>query len=131
MSQTFTGSSSQIAAVYYVINEIVSGKYLGKDGKIEKLHQHFKAHLEKLAKKYPEKVTGPFGIGAMVAFTVFGGDEAKTKNFTIKLFENGVLSFMAGATPARVRFLMPVLAVEPHHIDEVCSIIEKTLVEMK
>ncbi len=130
MSQTFTGSSSQIAASYFVINEIVSGHYLGKEGKIEKLHQHFKGHLEKMAKKYPEKVSGPFGIGAMVAFTVFGGDETKTKNFTIKLFENGVLSFMAGSAPTRVRFLMPIMAVEPKHIDEVCAIIEKTLIEM-
>jgi len=130
MSQTFTGSSSQISAAYYVINEIVTGGYLGKEGKIEKLHQHFKAHLEKLAQKYPEKISGPFGIGAMVAMTVFGGDEAKSKNFTIKLFENGVLSFMAGASPTRVRFLMPVMAVETKHIDEVCAIIEKTLVEM-
>ncbi len=130
MSQTFTGSSSQISAAHYVINEIVTGGYLGKEGKIEKLHQHFKSHLERLAKKYPEKISGPFGIGAMVAMTVFGGDEAKSKNFTIKLFENGVLSFMAGASPTRVRFLMPVMAVENKHIDEVCAIIEKTLVEM-
>jgi 4-aminobutyrate aminotransferase-like enzyme len=130
MSQTFTGSSSQISAAHYVINEIVTGGYLGKEGKIEKLHQHFKFHLERLAQKYPEKISGPFGIGAMVAMTVFGGDEAKSKNFTIKLFENGVLSFMAGASPTRVRFLMPVMAVENKHIDEVCAIIEKTLVEM-
>jgi 4-aminobutyrate aminotransferase-like enzyme len=130
MSQTFTGSSSQISAAHYVINSIVTGGYLGKEGKIEKLHQHFKGHLEKLAQKYPDKISGPFGIGAMVAMTVFGGDEAKSKNFTIKLFENGVLSFMAGASPTRVRFLMPVMAVETKHIDEVCAIIEKTLVEM-
>ena len=130
MSQTFTGASSQIAASYYVINEIVNGGYLGKEGKIEKLHQHFKGHLERLAKKYPDKVSGPFGIGAMVAMTVFGGDEAKSKAFTLKLFENGALSFMAGSAPTRVRFLMPIMAVEPKHIDEVCEIIEKTLNEI-
>jgi acetylornithine aminotransferase len=130
MSQTFTGASSQIAASYYVINEIVNGGYLGKEGKIEKLHQHFKGHLERLAKKYPDKVSGPFGIGAMVAMTVFGGDEAKSKAFTLKLFENGALSFMAGSAPTRVRFLMPMMAVEPRHIDDVCEIIEKTLNEI-
>jgi 4-aminobutyrate aminotransferase-like enzyme len=130
MSQTFTGASSQISASYYVINEIVNGGYLGKEGKIEKLHQHFKGHLERLAKKYPDKVSGPFGIGAMVAMTVFGGDEAKSKAFTLKLFENGALSFMAGSAPTRVRFLMPMMAVEPKHIDDVCEIIEKTLNEI-
>lgn len=130
MSQTFTGSSSQIAAANYIINEIVIGGYLGENGKIEKLHAHFKGNLEKLAKKYPMKLNGPFGIGAMVAMTVYGGDEAKAKNFTIKLFENGVLSFMAGSAPTRVRFLMPVMATETKHIDEVCQIIDKTLGEM-
>ncbi len=130
MSQTFTGASSQISASYYIINEIVNGGYLGKNGKIEKLHAHFKGHLEKLAAKYPDKVSGPFGIGAMVAMTVFGGDEAKSKAFTMKLFENGALSFMAGTTPTRVRFLMPIMAVENKHIDDVCALIEKTLNEM-
>lgn len=130
MSQTFTGSSSQIAASNFMINEIVNGGYLGENGKIEKLHNHFKGHLEKLAKKYPDKVSGPFGIGAMVAMTVFAGDETKSKNFTMKLFENGVLSFMAGTGPTRVRFLMPIMTTDTKHIDEVCEIIEKTLNEM-
>lgn len=130
MSQTFTGSSSQIAASNFIINEMVNGGYLGENGKIEKLHAHFKGHLEKLAKKYPDKVAGPYGIGAMVAVTVFAGDEAKSKAFTMKLFENGVLSFMAGSSPTRVRFLMPIMATENKHIDDVCEILEKTLNEM-
>lgn len=132
MSQTFTGSSSQIAASYFVINEIVNGGYLGKNGKIEKLHQRFKTNLEKISKKFPNKLSGPYGIGAMIAMTVFGGDEPKSKAFTIKLFENGVLSFMASGHPnTRVRFLMPVMTVEEKHIDDVCEIIEKTLSEME
>lgn len=132
MSQTFTGSSSQIAASHYVINSIVTGGYLGENGKIQKLHKHFKQNLEKIAKKHPTKLSGPFGIGAMVAMTVFGGDEPKSKAFTIKLFENGVLSFMASGHPTtRVRFLMPVMVTEDKHIDEVCALIEKTLTEME
>ena len=132
MSQTFTGSASQIAASYYVIKEIVTGGFLGEKGKIEKLHQRFKGNLEKIAKKHPTKLTGPYGIGAMVAMTVFGGDEPKSKAFTIKLFENGVLSFMASGHPTtRVRFLMPVMVTEEKHIDEVCEIIDKTLSEME
>jgi acetylornithine aminotransferase len=130
MSQTFTGSSAQIAASYYVVNEIVTGGYLGENGKIVRLHKHFRAHLEKLAIKYPDKIKGPYGIGAMVGMTLFNGDEAKSKAFTFKLFDNGVLSFMAGASPTRVRFLMPIMAVEEKHIDEVCAIIDKTLAEI-
>lgn len=131
LSQTFTGSSSQISASLFIINEILKGGYLGENGKIMKLHAHFQAKLEAIAKKMPNKMTGPYGIGAMVAMTVFGGDEAKTKDFTHKLFNNGVMSFQAGAAPlSRVRFLMPILSVEERHIDEVCAIIEKTLSEM-
>lgn len=130
MSQTFTGSSSQIAASYYVIDQMVNGGYLGANGKIEKLHQRFKGNLEKLAGKYPDKVSGPYGIGAMVAMTVFKGDDVKSKAFTMRLFDNGVLSFMAGSAPTRVRFLMPIMATEENHVDEVCAIIEKTLNEM-
>ncbi len=131
LSQTFTGSSSQIAASHFIISEILNGDYLGENGKIMRLHAHFKSKLEAISKKMPNKLTGPYGIGAMVAMTVLGGDEAKTKEFTYKLFNNGVMSFQAGAAPtSRVRFLMPILAVEERHIDEVCAIIEKTLNEM-
>lgn len=132
LSQTFTGASSQISAGHYVVNEMLNGGYLGDNGKIEKLHKRFAGNLEKLSQKFPDKLSGPFGIGAMIAFTVFKGDEAKTKAFTIKLFENGVLSFMAGGgTTTRVRFLMPVMVTEDKHIDDVCEIIEKTLTAME
>lgn len=131
MSQTFTGSSSQIAASYYVIKQILEGGALGPEGKNEKLHKHFKSHLEKLAAKYPDKVQGPYGVGAMVGMTLFKGDEPKSKEFAMKLFDNGVIAFLAGAHPlARLRFLMPVLMTETKHIDEVVAIIDKTLSEM-
>jgi 4-aminobutyrate aminotransferase-like enzyme len=132
MSQTFTGASSQISASLKIISEVVNGNYLGKEGKIEKCHQRFKTNLEKIAAKHPTKLNGPWGIGAMVAMTVFGGIEEKSKQFTFKLFENGVLSFMAGGgTSTRVRFLMPIVAVTMEDIDNVCALIEKTLVEME
>lgn len=131
LSQTFTGSSAQISAAHFVISSIVNGGFLGENGKIQKLHKRFKENLQKISQKHPDKLTGPYGVGAMVAMTTYGGDEPKTKNFTIKLFENGVLSFMASGHPtARVRFLMPIMATEEKHIDDVCAIIEKTLLEI-
>lgn len=131
MSQTFTGSSAQISAAHYVVKSIVEGNYLGQEGKIQKLHKRFKENLEKISEKNPDKLKGPYGTGAMVAMTVFNGDEPKSKAFTVKLFENGVLSFMASGHPnTRVRFLMPVMATEEKHIDDVCEIIEKTLGEI-
>ncbi len=130
ISQTFTSSGSAINAAYYIINEVANSGYLGKDGKIEKLHNHFVKHLEALSKKYPGTIEGPWGLGAMIGMTLFGGDTQKSKEFTFKLFENGVIGFIAGAAPTRVRFLIPAGANEEKHIDEVCAIIEKTLNEM-
>lgn len=131
ISQTFTGASSQISASLWIVDEIVKGGYLGEGGKIQKIHQRFKGNLERIQAKHPAKIRGPWGIGAMVAMTVFDGDEAKTKAFTYKLFDNGVLSFMAGTAPTRVRFLVPVIAVTLEDIDQVCAIIDRTLGELE
>jgi len=66
----------------------------------------------------------------MVGMSVFKGDFEKSKAFTFKLFENGVMGFIAGANPTRVRFLVPLGAVTTDDIDNVCNIIEQTLSEM-
>jgi 4-aminobutyrate aminotransferase-like enzyme len=131
ISQTFTSSGSAINAAYYIINEVATGGYLGEDGKIQRLHKKFSSNLEALNKKYPEKIEGPWGVGAMVGMTLFKGDMEKSKQFTFNLFKNGVLSFIAGSAPTRVRFLLPVGAVEEHDIDKACDLIEKTLQEME
>ncbi len=131
ISQTFTSSGSAINAAYYIINEVANNGYLGKEGKINKVHAHFASKLDALHAKYPEKIKGPWGIGAMVGMTLFNGSLEKSKEFTFKLFDNGVLSFIAGANPTRVRFLVPVGAVTNEDIDNVCNIIEKTLNEIE
>lgn len=131
ISQTFTSSGSAISAAYYMINEIVNGGYLGEEGKIQKLHNRFASNLDRLNEKHPDLIEGPWGIGAMVGMTLFKGDTTKSKEFTFKLFENGALSFIAGANPTRVRFLIPAGVATEKDIDNVCELIEKTLLEMK
>ncbi len=130
ISQTFTSSGSAINAAHFIINEVANKDYLGENGKIEKIHERFSGNLQKLAEKYPEKIEGPWGIGAMVGMTLFKGNLEKSKEFTFKLFDNGVLSFIAGAAPTRVRFLVPAGAVTEQDIDNVTELIEKTLTEM-
>lgn len=130
ISQTFTSSGSAINAAYYMINEIANNGYLGEDGKIEKLHARFAKNLDELHTKHSDKLEGPWGVGAMVGMTLFKGDTAKSKEFTFKLFDNGVLSFIAGANPTRVRFLIPAGAATENDIDEVCKLIDKTIQEM-
>jgi acetylornithine/succinyldiaminopimelate/putrescine aminotransferase len=131
VSQTFTSSGSAIHASYFIINEVVNGDYLGENGKIEKMHNKFSGNLKAINQKHPDLLEGPYGIGAMVGMTLFKGDFAKSKDFTKALFDNGVLSFIAGSNPTRVRFLLPIGAVTENDIDEVCKIIETTLLEIK
>jgi acetylornithine aminotransferase len=130
ISQTFTSSSTAIKASQYVLDHLVDNHYFGSDGKIAKLSSYFREQLIALNKKYPQHIKGPYGIGAMVAMTIADGDPDKSKAFIKKLFDNGVMSFTAGGGPTRIRFLMPVGAVEESDIKNACEIIEKTLVEL-
>ena len=130
ISQTFTSSGSAINAAYYMINHIAEEGFLGENGKTNQLHKRFSDNLEKIAAKMPDVLEGPWGVGGMVGMSVFKGDFEKSKAFTFKLFENGVMGFIAGANPTRVRFLVPLGAVTTDDIDNVCNIIEQTLSEM-
>jgi 4-aminobutyrate aminotransferase-like enzyme len=129
ISQTFTGSTSAIFAANAILQVMQQEKLFGSGGKIERLNQHFTTGLQSIAQLHPQWMTGPYGIGAMIACRVFDGTEATTKKFLQKLFENGVIAFIAGSEPARVRFLMPVAAMAESDIDTVCELIKKTLVE--
>ena len=129
ISQTFTSSTSAIHASQVTLDAMKDGLF-GEDGRVMKLHNKFVSEIENLNKKFPMQFTGPYGLGGMVAFTVFDGDLSKTKEFTNKLFENGVISFIAGKNPTRVRFLMPVMAINENDITEVAKIIDKTMQSM-
>jgi 4-aminobutyrate aminotransferase-like enzyme len=131
VSQTFTASSSAIHAATVIVEELLKGKYLGKTGKIEQCSKRFIGNLEKISQRHPDWVKGPFGIGAMVGFTVFDGSAEVSRIFLKSLFEEGVLGFVAGKSPYRIRFLMPIGAVTPNDIDKVSAIIEKTIKLMK
>ena len=126
ISQTFTSSTSAIRASQVTLDAMKNDLF-GEDGRVMRLHKKFAAEIKKLNQKYPEHFTGPYGLGGMVAFTVFNGDLSKTKEFTNKLFENGVISFIAGKNPTRVRFLMPVMAIDEKDIEEVAKIIDNTM----
>jgi acetylornithine/succinyldiaminopimelate/putrescine aminotransferase len=66
----------------------------------------------------------------MIAFTPFDGSEAKAKTLLQALFRAGVIAFVAGANPARVRFLPPVAATGPADVEAVFEILERTLAEV-
>lgn len=129
LSQTFTSSTSAIKASQIILKTLINGGYYGPDGKIQQMHNYFSDHLKRLAEKHPQLIQGPFGIGCMIAFTPYDGDSQKVTAFVRHLFEAGVLSFIAGEYPTRVRLLIPIGAVTHEDIDHVVKIIEETLLQ--
>ena len=145
VSQTFTGSTGSILAAHVVLNELLDGGYFGTNGKIVQLHERFVGRLRKIADRYPRYVSGPYGIGGMIAFTAYDGSGEKATRLVRALYDNGVIAFVAGAHPTRVRFLLPVIALGTDlpsessggmvrrvggAIDDVTEIIEKAIVEV-
>ena len=127
ISQTFTSSTSAIRASLVVLDKLANGNLCGEKGKIMKLHNGFVHEMIKLSREFPGQFQGPYGLGTMCAFTVFDGDLQKTKVFASALFEAGVISFIAGVNPTRIRFLLPVMAVEEEDISNAALIIKKTM----
>ncbi len=129
LSQTFTGNTASLFASKVILTKLSKENYFGSNGKIMRLHHHFVSHLKRLEKRYPKWLQGPFGVGAMIAFTPFQGDSDKVNHFVQRLFKNGVIGFTAGANPMRLRFLPPVGAIEMRDVDEAMRILEETLIE--
>lgn len=130
LSQTYSGATSAIHAGQVIIEELINGSFFGPQGKIQKIEDFFHQKLQEMEKRNPHLIKGPYGIGAMVAFTPFGGDENKVVNFVHKLFENGVISFIAGENPTRVRFLLPAGVLTEEDSKNALEIVERTLLGM-
>lgn len=127
LSQTFTGSSSAIEAGTVIIDNLIKGNFYGHQGKISQIHQRFVENFEKINQRHPGFIEGPYGEGTMIAFTPFQGHYDKVIHFVKALFEEGVISFIAGTKPTRVRFLVPAI-IRMEEIDQACEIVEKVLI---
>jgi 4-aminobutyrate aminotransferase-like enzyme len=119
LSQTFTASTSAIAAGQVVVSDLLNGNYYGANGRLNQMHRRFVSCIESANTKLGNRLHGSFGVGGMWAFTLDEGAPARTKAFIQHLFEHGVMSFMAGSAPARVRFLPPILAITNEDMDAV------------
>lgn len=122
ISQTFTSSTSAIEASYALLQHLINGNYYGNEGKIEEYHHYF---VEKL-KQIPQ-IKGPYGIGAMVAFTPYEGDPQAVKDLALRLFDAGVIVFIAGREKIRIRMLLPMGVISKEDIDNVVDILKKVL----
>lgn len=130
VSQTFTGSTSSIHAAHFILDRLQNDGCLGAEGRTSQIHARFAGHFRQLNEAHPELISGPWGIGGMVAFTALDGSPQRTKTFLDQLYAAGVLAFPAGSNPTRVRMLPPLLVVKDEEIDEVCRVIGEVLRSM-
>jgi acetylornithine/N-succinyldiaminopimelate aminotransferase len=127
LSQTFTSSSTAIRVAKKMIQLMIKEKFFGLDGKNMLVNQLFSQNLSEISKKYSHLIQGPYGLGAMIAFTPLKGEMKQVIQFGYNLFHAGVLSFIAGKDPTRIRLLVPVGVVTHEDINTVTKIIEETL----
>ena len=53
----------------------------------------------------------------------------KTKDFLLRLYHNGVIAFVCGKKPLRIRLIPPIVSINEDDIINVVKIIEQTLLE--
>ncbi len=123
LSQTFTGSTAAIRASHKILDCLDTGH-------ATHIHTRFVDHFEAIRARHPTFLSGPYGTGLMIAFQPFDGSPERAVAVAKKLFDNGVMSFVCGHGPVRIRFLVPPLAVTEGDVDGVCEILEETLKEM-
>lgn len=129
LSQTFTSSTIALQTSYWIIQHLLSDHFYGSNGKLIHLHAHFEEHFNRLEKQWPNRIRGPYGIGAMVIFTPFDGETQRVARFVQDLFQAGVISFVAGSHPTRVRFLIPAGVMTLEDVDAVMQIVETVLIQ--
>lgn len=130
ISQTFTSSTTAIEASKVIIDQLLNHNYLGKKGKISKIHGYFSRQFRYLQSKYPDYLFDLRGVGTMIAFRVFDGDKDVVLDFISRCYDKGLLSFVAGNNPTYVRFLLPIGGLEFNHIDDAFLILEDVLIEL-
>ena len=126
LSQTFTGSSSSIAAGLAVLREL-EARCFGADGTNMKLHQVFAEALANLGREFPGRISGPYGEGMMIAFTPGDGSANAAKVFVDTMYEEGLIGFVCGGNPMRVRFLPPPGATDESHIHAAIEIMRTAI----
>lgn len=127
LSQTFTGATASILAGLAVLDELESKNCFGKDGWNMQRSRFFMDEMHKLARKYPDRIAGPYGEGMMMAFQPGSGGGEEAKNAVYSLYEAGLMGFLAGSDPTRLRFLPPPAVTTNEHLQLACEIIERVL----
>ena len=123
LSQTFTGSSASIATGLAMLDQLED--CFGSEGTNVRLRRHFVEGLERLSQSHPIK--GPYGEGMMIALTPGDGSVDQAKSLLMTMFDVGLLGFICGSNPTRIRFLPPPASTTTSHIDAALELLEESL----
>ena len=110
-----------------MLEQMEAKQCFGEAGKNVELGNYFRQALEQLSSKYPKKIQGPFGCGMMVAFTPGDGSFEQAKALMTIMYEDGILGFVCGANPTRIRFLPPPVVTTKEHIDLAIQLLDRSL----
>ncbi len=127
LSQTFISSTSSIRCSIAILKMLINSDLYGPQGKNNRFQILFANLLSEIASRNPGFLSGPFGIGAMIAFTPFHGNAAVTTKIAHALYEEGLICFIAGNNPTRIRMLPPVPVLTEDDVIAACAIIETVL----
>jgi 4-aminobutyrate aminotransferase-like enzyme len=129
LSQTFTAASSSIAAALTVLDQLEQANCFGPQGENMRRHEVFSGKLQELSRKHPGKISGPHGCGMMIAFTPADGSSDAANRMTYAMYDAGLMGFVAGGNPTRIRFLPPPAITTDADIDAACQILDGVLAD--
>lgn len=128
LSQTFTGASSSIATGLAMLDLMESENCFGDEGSNMRRHAYFADRLTELSDKHPGLIAGPFGTGMMIALTPGDGSYDHAKLLMDTMYDVGLLGFVCGSEPTRIRFLPPPVTTTTNHIDMAIDLLDQSLV---
>jgi len=125
---TFSGSTPALSAGIEIMTMLQEG-YLGPNGRISEIHKKFIAMLNDLNETTCKgKLTDAGGMGLMIAVTPYEGKKEQVDALLKRMYANGMIAFMCGKDPIRVRFLVPAV-IQDSDIQVARQIIEKSMLE--
>lgn len=127
LSQTFTGASSSMAVGLAALDAMQRAECFGDNGWNMRRHRYFATGLQRLVEKHPGKIAGPFGEAMMIAFTPGDGSYDHAKALMDIMFAEGLLGFVCGQSPTRLRFLPPPIITTEQHIDAALRLLDQSL----
>ncbi len=123
---TYAGSTVGLAVGARIVERLESEGYLGAEGRIALLGTRFERWLDALRRRMPRAIGARSGVGAMQAFVPFDGSADVASAIVRAAFDEGLLVWTAGASPAKLRMLLPVNTTD-EELESGFAMLEKAL----